>query len=375
MHCVQINFFLDRQARAPRQLLEEWYSLPQIADAVASSGTRVSVVQASQQRERFRHGGADYCFLPPAPGGRLAQGKEFAALLETLRPDVFHVHGLAFSEDMQALRAAAPGVPMLLQDHADRVPRFWRRARMKRGLAVADAVCFCAQEQAKPFHEAGLIPPGMPVYEIPESTSHFRCLDRHEARAASGITGNPCVLWVGHLDGNKDPLTVLEGVALAAAKLPGLRLWCVFGQAPLRAEVERRLLQDPALGRRVTLLGRVPHARIESLMCAADLFVLGSHREGSGYSLIEALSCGLPPAVTDIPSFRALTGDGAVGRLWKTGDAQGCADALVELASQTDAVARAAVRTHFDAQLSSASVGRRLKDAYAAIAARRVRAA
>lgn len=375
MHCVQVNFFLDRQARAPRRLLEEWYSLPQVADAVASSGTRVSVVQASQHRERFRHGEADYCFLPPAPGGLLAQGKEFAGLLESLRPDVFHVHGLAFSSDMQALRAAAPDVPMLLQDHADRVPRFWRRGRMKRGLAIADAVSFCAAEQARPFREADLIPAAMPVYEIPESTSQFRCLDRHEARAVSGITGDPCVLWVGHLDGNKDPLTVLDAVALAAAKLPGLRLWCVFGEAPLRAEVERRLLQDPALGQRVALLGRVPHARIESLMCAADLFVLGSHREGSGYSLIEALSCGLPPAVTDIPSFRALTGDGAVGRLWPTGDARACAGALVDLASQPRAAARAAVRAHFDAHLSAESVGRRFTAAYAAIAARRRRAA
>ena len=51
-------------------------------------------------------------------------------------------------------------------------------------------------------------------------------------------------------------------------------------------------------------------------MRAADLFVLGSHREGSGYSLIEALACGLPPIVTDIPSFRSLTGAGVVGALW-----------------------------------------------------------
>ena len=45
-------------------------------------------------------------------------------------------------------------------------------------------------------------------------------------------------------------------------------------------------------------------------MQAADLFVLGSHREGSGYSLIEALACGLPPVVTDIHAFRTLTGCG-----------------------------------------------------------------
>ena len=183
------------------------------------------------------------------------------------------------------------------------------------------------------------------------------------------------MLWVGHLDGNKDPLTVLEASRSPRAQLPRLHLWCVFGQAPLRAEVERRMSHDAALSARVTLLGRVPHARIETLMRAADLFVLASHREGSGYSLIEALSCGLPPAVTDIPSFRALTGDGAVGRLWPPGDAHACAAALLELAARPAAPAREAVRAHFDAELSSAAIGRRFTAAYAAIVARRAHAA
>ena len=40
---------------------------------------------------------------------------------------------------------------------------------------------------------------------------------------------------------------------------------------------------------------------------AADLFVVGSHHEGSGYSLMEACACGAMPVVTDIPTFRLLT--------------------------------------------------------------------
>ena len=42
---------------------------------------------------------------------------------------------------------------------------------------------------------------------------------------------------------------------------------------------------------------------------AADVFVSGSHSEGSGYALIEAMSAGVVPVVTDIPSFRAIAGD------------------------------------------------------------------
>src|SRR6185503_8798510 len=181
-------------------------------------------------------------------------------------------------------------------------------------------------------------------FEIPESTSGFVPGEQSQARAAAGIDGDPCVLWIGHLDANKDPLTVLEAVSRASAELPRLKLWCRFGSAPLRAQVEARIARDPSLRERVTLLGRVPHERVEVLMRAADLFVLGSHREGSSFSLIEALTTGLTPVVTDIASLRALTGHGAVGELWPCGDAAAGAQALRRAAATLGANRRAAVR-------------------------------
>ena len=97
-------------------------------------------------------------------------------------------------------------------------------------------------------------------------------------------------------------------------------------------------------------------------MQAADLFVLGSHQEGSGYSVIEALACGLPPIVTDIPSFRSLTGEGAVGALWPCGDSRALCEALAS--ARFDPPARAAVRAHFDRELSLGSLGRKLAAMY-----------
>jgi glycosyltransferase involved in cell wall biosynthesis len=202
------------------------------------------------------------------------------------------------------------------------------------------------------------------VYEIPESTARFTPGERAAARLETGIEGDPAVLWVGHLDANKDPLAVLAGVSAAAHRLPGLRLYCCFGAAPLLRAVQERLGADTVLRERVRLLGRVPHERIEQLMRAADLFVLGSHREGSSYALIEALACGLPPVVTDIPSFRALTGGGAVGRLWPCGDAGALAEALQSLAGRTDPGMRAAVRAHFDRELSFEALGSKLANMY-----------
>ena len=129
-------------------------------------------------------------------------------------------------------------------------------------------------------------------------------------------------------------------------------------------EVRAGIAKHEWLRDRVHLLGRVPHERIELLMRAADIFVLGSHREGSGYSLIEALACGLPPVVTDIPSFRTLTAAGSIGGLWPRGDAAALSEQLIAVAAQPRAPMRAAARTFFEHELSFEAVGRKLAAAY-----------
>ena len=370
MHVMQISFFVDRQRRSPERLLQDWYTLEDTAAAVASAGERVTVVQASMVEGEVSRRGVDFSFVAPdAPDALLAQSKTFRSRLRELAPDVVHVHGLGFARDVLALRELHPHVPILLQDHADRVPRLWRRAQWKRAAAAVDGVSFCARAQIEPFARAGVLPPHLRVFEIPESTSRFVPGDASAARAVTGLHGDPAVLWVGHLDRNKDPLTVLEGVARAVADLPRLKLWCCFGSAPLRPAVEARIARDPALRGRVHLLGRVPHEQIEMLMRAADLFVLGSHREGGNTSLIEALATGLLPVVTEIPSSRSLTADCAVGALWPPGDSAALARALHAAAAARGPGDRAKVRALFENHLSGAALGRKLAGAYRELAA------
>jgi glycosyltransferase involved in cell wall biosynthesis len=363
LHAVQFNFATPPPTHGRADL--PWYPIAYVAEAVAQAGNRVTVVQSYREPFTLERAGVQYHFLTPFGAG-------FASLVERLDADVFHIHGLEFSREMQALHSIAPKVPFFVQDHANRPPRPWRRGRWRRGLSLAGAFSFCARSQAQAFESRNLLPPQAGIFEISESSSDFSDGDRQEARAATGLAGDPCLLWVGHLNPNKDPLTVLDGVSLATRSLPGLQLWCAFLSAPLMNEVQQRIAGDAALAGRVHLLGNIPHARMELHMRAADFFVLGSHREGSGCALMEAMACGLPPAVTDIPSFRALTGEGQFCRLWTPGQAQSLCDALRSLAAQPLPALRTATRARFDSTVSFAAIGRQFTSAYQhAIEARR----
>lgn len=373
MRIAQIGFYRDPADRAPEELLYAWPTMVDVAESVAMAGADVAVIQSSGHSRYFRKFDVDYHFLPFTGGRRrLASQETFVGLIRAMAPEVLHVHGLGFPEQVLLMEQAVPGIPILLQDHANRPPRWWRRPAWKRCAGIAAGFAFCAREQSRPFIEAGVLAHGATVYEIPESSSRFVPADRDAARREMSVAGDPLLLWVGHLNGNKDPLTVLDGIAAAVSELPGLQLWCCFGKAPLLRQVRQRIASDPLLNGRVHLLGVLPHAQIERLMRAADFFISGSHRESTGYALIEAMACGLAPLVTDIPSFQALTGDGALGQLWRTGDAASLCSAL--LRAHATPADRAAVRRHFERELSFEALGRRLTGVYAELVARDERA-
>jgi glycosyltransferase involved in cell wall biosynthesis len=248
---------------------------------------------------------------------------------------------------------------VVVQDHANAVPRSFslKGAVRRRLLAAADAFLFTSTEQAVPWQTNGFISDKQRVYAVLESSTTLKPMDRETARSISRTQGQPSILWVGRLNSIKDPMTVLQGFERALESLPDAVLTMVYGEDDLLPAVRRRVSESPALARSVRLVGRVPHDQMAAFYSAADLFVLGSAHEGSGYSLIEACACGVVPVVTNIPSFGAITGKGTIGALWPHGDAVRCAQAIVDAASRDRAEERRRVLTHFEHHLSWPVVG------------------
>lgn len=370
LRIAQVNCVLDPERREPEALLAAWQTLPAIAEATAGAGVEVVVVQASHAGARFTRRGVRYHFIPVAAERAFAPWRLRRAV-QDVAPDIVHLNGLDFPLHARLLSTLVP--PVLVQDHASRAARP-RLGRLRRwGHAHAAAALFTAEAQAEPFLAARQLPARAPIFAVPESSSDFEAGDRTAARVRTGVRGHPAILWIGRLDANKDPFTAIEAFRMARERLPEAELWCVHGTDALLPELRRRLASDPELARHVHLLGRVPHAQVEQLCRACDLLLATSHQEGSGYALIEALACGLPPVVSDIAPFRALVDDLADSRFAAPGDAPAFAEGLVSLARQPDDQHRAAVRRHFDAHLAFPVVGRRLVDIYETVIARSAR--
>jgi len=380
-HVVIVGTHLDQLHRAPDTLIAGgWRDFGRPAAAVRRLGVRVAIVQAAWEDAEREVDGVPCSFVCEQgdPFVRLPGGWKFRRqphrLLErvaALRPDLIHFEGLLFPQSLRALARAFPHVPILAQDHGTKCPRGLRRRWYRWGFRPLAAVAFTARAQAEPFTRAGVLREDIPIYEVIEGSSPFTPGDQAAARAATGLSGDPSLFWVGNLDANKDPLTVLDAVARASRTLPDLRLHMCFRHAPLHAAVQTTIAADERLAERVRLIGEVAYPGIELLFRSADFLVQASHAEGSGYGLIEALACGTTPLVTDIPSFRRITGDGACGALVPVDDPAALADAIVDWSRRNRAELRQRARAHFERELSFTAIGRQLQTAYGEVARRR----
>ena len=191
---VQLSFFRDPEGRPPGALLGAWPTLVDVADADAPEGS------ASAWSRRIRtgahaRGGVHYHFLPFGEGTAAAPSEGLGELLRRLAPDLFHVHGLGFARDVLALASLAPGTPIIVQDHANRPPRFWRRRVWRREMAIASGVAFCAWSRHRPF-DAGLIGRHSGCTKFPNRPAGF-CRDRvaRRARSPGSTETRACFGW------------------------------------------------------------------------------------------------------------------------------------------------------------------------------------
>jgi glycosyltransferase involved in cell wall biosynthesis len=356
---VQVNYAFDKQLTDPDQLLDRYFTLTGWSEALRRAGAgAVAVVQRFHRDARIARNGVGYTFCRAA----------IPAAAAAFRPDVAHVNGLEFSLRTWWLRRALdPSCALVVQNHGDggaigRAPVRRLAGRATRG--AVDAFLVAAPEHADWWRRAGFIAPRQPVHQVMEASTQLRPAARGAASADTGLRGSPAVLWVGRLNPNKDPLTVIEGFERALGDVPDATLTMIYGEDDLLEAVRQRIRRSPILIERVRLVGAVAHERMAAFYSAADLFIVGSHHEGSGYAVMEACACGAVPVVTDIPTFRLLTGNGAVGALWKPDDAGGCARALAAVARRDLSAERARLADHFTRELSWDAVGHRAMEIY-----------
>jgi glycosyltransferase involved in cell wall biosynthesis len=123
-----------------------------------------------------------------------------------------------------------------------------------------------------------------------------------------------------------------QAFVIAHQQRPDLRL-LLAGDGPQSGRI-RHILAPVADA--VHFPGWVAREDLPAYYGAGDLFVSPSHCDGSSVSLLEALACGRPVLVSDIPSNQEWVRPGDVGDLVSDGDVRSLAGQLLALSADPD---------------------------------------
>lgn len=103
-----------------------------------------------------------------------------------------------------------------------------------------------------------------------------------------------------------------------------------------QGHVIRGILQNGGVMDRVTFGGQVSQRDLPDWYHDADIYISPSHVDGSSVSLMEALACGLPCLVSDIPGNKEWVTEGVNGWLFRDGDADHLAERILSAISQRE---------------------------------------
>lgn len=259
------------------------------------------------------------------------------------------------------------GVPLVVTEHASTLPAIaadpTRRPFFLEATASAAAVIAVSRTLAADILR--IDPDAAPRVQIVPNVVHVE--DFAPTEPVPRVPGE--LLYAGFRKTSKGIDTLLEGVRLAAAERPGLRLRLVGPAGPPPDERRwRAIAGSMPPGSEVVFEGEADRAGVAAAMARADLFVHPSPRETFGVVAAEALAAGLPVVAADSGGVTEILQPDAerYGRIVPPGDPAALAHAILDVLANREAFSAEAASARASARFSSASVAGRLLELYAA---------
>lgn len=285
-----------------------------------------------------------------------------------LKPCAIIVHGLIFPLQIVMLRwQLGRDTKIICQHHAERPFTDIRQYVQRLADKYIGAYLFCSVEQGLQWARVKQIKDPGKIKEVMGTSSAFTIVNKDAAKLKTKADGNPTFLWVGRLDHNKDPFTLVKAFLRFQSNQSSAKLYMIYQTFELLEEVNA-LIRDASNGASISLIGKVKNDELLYWYNSADFIISSSHYEGSGVAVCEGLSCGCIPIVTNIPSFRMMTAYGQIGLLYNPGDEDGLVDCLNRSLELDKEEMKQRVLRQFDQKLSFAANARQIVDVINSIA-------
>jgi glycosyltransferase involved in cell wall biosynthesis len=228
------------------------------------------------------------------------------------------------------------GVPILISTiHNMYEGARWRELANRYTAPLSDVTTIISQKSAERMIQVGaisrerlkVIPNGVDTMRYSHSEAA-----RKELRDEFNAHGSFIWLAVGRFAEAKDHANMIRAYQ-RARQVKGDSLLLLAGEGSMRKQAED-LTEELGLNGQVKFLG--VRNDIPELMSAADAYLMSSSWEGMPLVLLEAASCRLPIAATDVGGNSEVVVEGMTGFLVPPKDPEKLAGAMLRLMSLTE---------------------------------------
>jgi len=255
-------------------------------------------------------------------------------VLETLKPDLVHAGPIQSAAWLTALTGFHPlvsmswGSDLMLEAGRNQVQRTITRFTLAHSdILVGD--CSCVGQKA---HSFGFDLKNYLQFPWGVDLKHFSPIGSSNLRSKLGWVDKTVLLSTRSFEPIYGVDVLIKAFAQAAKERPELRL-LILGRGS-QEKALRRLVDRLGLKERAVFHGTASTHELPDVYRSADLYMSASHSDGSSVSLMEAMACGLPVLVSDIPGNREWVNEDEQGWLFKDGDMQACSQKILLAASR-----------------------------------------
>jgi L-malate glycosyltransferase len=245
-----------------------------------------------------------------------------------VKPDLIHAGPIQSAALLVALSGFRPLVSMswgydLLRDaELDALSRWATRYALRRSdLMIGD--CDIVRQKAILF---GMLNERVVTFPWGIDLEHFRPVEKKDLNSQFTLISTR----------NWEPIYGVDVIANAFVRVvcecPKLRL-VMLGSGSMDVQL-RKIFREAGVSDRVNFVGQVSYADLPDYYRSADVYLSASHSDGTSISLLEAMACGCPVLVSDIPGNREWIQPGENGWLFPDGDVEVLADTILKLVKQ-----------------------------------------
>jgi L-malate glycosyltransferase len=249
----------------------------------------------------------------------LAASRAFKQIVAEFQPDVIHAGPIQRVAFVAALANCGPllsmswGSDLLLEADQNLLWQWISRYTLKHSTLLA-ADCQAVVDKARSFGYTGPVA----IFPWGVDLNAFKPGPSGSLRMRLGWEEKQVFLSNRTMEPLYGVEMVARAFALASQKNDDLRL-LLYGKGSQEPKI-RVILKAAEDAGKVYYGGFASLAELPEVYHSADVYVSASHSDGSSVSLMEALACGLPALISDIPSNREWIEPGKQGWLFADGN-------------------------------------------------------